>query len=393
MGPDPGGGNRFDLLDPKKRKFNIDHPKEFPEFSKVTKSSKSNHTSKFIIIKNVIESVPIQSFNIFLVAKAIESITTEKTLSTKYTRDGNLLILTKNQNQTTRFLKATKLSNLCDIKVQLHPTLNTVKGVVYSKFLSQLSEEEIVIGLKEQEVIECKKITKFVDGKIINTPLHILSFNLYDLPTEINIAWQKTKVEPYFPTPMTCKKCHLIGHTKKHCKSEEKCVVCSKPEHDVQNPCEKVECINCKQEHRSNNRQCPTYKKRQAIIKQKIIKKCTFTEAIQYVNNTKEDFNINSPKESLTDAISYKEKINKQKDQSDQNKTSLFQARAERIRALCQEKKQESEKLQEQTSHNIESVITPSTSTRIKTKNENTKKSSPTKISQSNIYSDHMDIS
>lgn len=52
---------------------------------------------------------------------------------------------------------ATKLSNLCDINVTFHLTLNICKGVIYCEPFSSLSEEEIIAGLKTQSVTDCKK--------------------------------------------------------------------------------------------------------------------------------------------------------------------------------------------------------------------------------------------
>lgn len=313
---DPGGSreNYYSLLDTdrKKRKFNLDNPYDFPTINKKKTKNNTTKTSskqcpKFIVIKNTDPTKPIRSFNIFAVAKALEGITTEQPLSTTFTRMGDILILTKNPTQTLKYIRAKQLANICDINVSLHPTLNTCKGVIYAPSLTELSEAEIVDGLSDQNVVECQKITNYKDGQIKNTPLHIVSFNCYELPSEIDVAWQKIKVEPYFPKPMQCKNCHIIGHTRNHCKNEKKCIVCSSSEHEGN--CIKVECINCKKEHCSNNKNCPTLKKRQEILKIKTIEKCAYREAIQIVNQNRIDYNLNSPTDTLEEAIQIKNKI------------------------------------------------------------------------------------
>ena len=305
-------GNYYHLLDndAPKRRVDINNTYDFPEFTKHNKKSKNNNQvsqAKFITIKAVNTEKPLNSYNVFLIEKALESITIEKPEKITFTRDGNLLILTKSHAQTNRFLKATNLSSICPIKVDLHPTLNISKGVMHCSALTNLSEKEIIDGLSSQFVVECKKITKFVEGKQVNTPLHILSFNLHDIPSEISIAWEKCKVNPYIPTPMQCKNCHRIGHTKKHCNSEEKCLVCSGPEHET--PCETVKCINCNQHHRSNNKSCQTYIKRQNIIKYKTINKCSYRESVQAINQMSTNLNDSSPVESLNDALAIKSKL------------------------------------------------------------------------------------
>ena len=206
MPSDPGerDQNYFSILsdNKSKRKYNVDNSHDFPNLG-TSKKTKPNSCPKFILIKNVVEDKPIKSFNIFAVSKAIESITLEQTLQTTFTREGHLLILAKNESQANKFLKATKFSNLCDIKVQYHPTLNICKGVIYAEDLANLSEDEIVEGLKSQHVTDCKKIKKMKEGKLVNTPLHIISFNRYDIPSKIEVA----------------------------CQTEAKCFVCSSADH------------------------------------------------------------------------------------------------------------------------------------------------------------------
>lgn len=327
MASDPGGGdqNYFAILGEqppaKRRNLNLNNPRDFPQLKKPISisNSKSVACPKFLVIKNK-SNIPIKTFNIFLIHKALESITSEQPLSISFTREGDLLILTKNNQQTTKFLKASKLSNLCDISVSLHPTLNTVKGVIYSSFLINLSEAEIVDGLREQGATECKKITKIRDGKVVDTPLHIISFNSYELPKEVNVAWVKVKVEPYIPSPMQCKNCFIIGHTAKHCKSDPKCNVCATGTHEPI-PCKKLECINCKKPHRSDNKNCPTFQKRKEIIAYKTLNKCSFREATEEIN--KKQLEFSSPLENLEEATQ-KKKYKPTEQKTQQTTTNTF---------------------------------------------------------------------
>lgn len=305
MASDPCGRdqNYFAILGdappPKRKTPNLNNNHDFPQLKKTKATNLNPSTSpKYLVMKNK-ENKPLKNFNVFLIQKALESITTEAPIKINFNREGDLIILTKNSQQTTKFLKATQLSSLCPISVTLHPTLNTIKGVIYSNFLTNLSESEIVDGLRQQGATECKKVTKVKEGKVVNTPLHIISFDLYDLPKEVNIAWMKVKVEPYIPSPMQCKNCYLIGHTAKHCKSEQKCNICSTAVH-IPTPCTKVECINCKHQHRSDNKNCPTFQKRKEILTYKTLNKCTFREATEEVN--KSNTNYPTPVENLEEA-------------------------------------------------------------------------------------------
>ena len=239
--------------------INIDSSIVFPSLGSRLKPK--SQCPKFILIKNKDQNHPIRSFNIFLLSKALEGISYDAPEKITFTREGDLLILTKNETQANKFLRAKSLADICKIDTMLHPTLNTVKGVVFAPALRFLSEKEIIEGLKDQDVVDCKKITKFINGDIVPTSLHILSFNRYELPSEIKIGFLNAKIDPYIQAPLQCKKCFLFGHTKKYCKKEiVTCEVCSLNIHDP-TPCSKLECVNCKSSHRANNKNCPVYKK------------------------------------------------------------------------------------------------------------------------------------
>jgi hypothetical protein len=257
-------------------------------------------------MKKIDVKKPLKSFNIFQLGKALEGITMEKPISVNYTRDGDLVILAKNELQASKYLNAKTLTGVCNIEAIFHPTLNTNKGIIYSPHLSALTEKEIVDGLKDQHVIECKKITKMEEGKIVCTPLHILSFDLYEIPQHITLSFLRVKVEPYIPTPMQCKNCFILGHTRNKCKADNKCFVFSRSEHN--DLCIKVECINCKSEHRSNNKMCPTYQKRQQIIKHKTINKCSYQDAVSAVNGDKKII-FKEVTEKLSQALELKKKV------------------------------------------------------------------------------------
>lgn len=320
------GGNYFQILDPdpspkrkKNNDFNINNSFDFPKFiQKQNSNSKKQQSPKYIVIKSKINDKPLQNFNIFLLSKALESISSEPLQKITFTRDGNLLILTRNETQANKFLKTTTLSGLIPVEISLHTTLNITKGVIFCPSLKELSEKEITDGLRDQGVVECKKITKYNDGKTENTPLHILHFNQFSLPREIKIGFLNCKVEPFIPTPIQCKNCFKLGHTKKYCNGNESCEICSSTTHEP-SPCTKIECVNCKHPHRSNNKKCPVIQQRQEILRIKTINNCTYREATTKAPPV-ETFEI--PSEDLQTAIEEKKKrINRQQSKNQNNNT------------------------------------------------------------------------
>lgn len=240
---------------------------------------------------------------------------------TKFTRNGNILILTNTKRQAELLIKAKNLSNICDIKCAYHDTLNTVKGVIYCPEIKDLSETEIVSGLADQNVIEVQKIKKNEDNQQKYTPLHILHFNLYKLPTEIKIGFQIIKVDYYIPKPMQCKNCYKIGHTKKRCQGISLCPICSSTMHTEENSCTQVKCINCNLQHQSTNKKCPKLLKKQEILKYSTINRTAIAEATEYVNSnfTAYYFTNNSPVETLEEI---KKKVNDSNKKQNKNQLS-----------------------------------------------------------------------
>ena len=97
---------------------------------------------------------------------------------------------------------------MCEITVKLHDTLNHVKGVNYAPCLSDVTEEEIIQNLKNQGVVAVYKFTSLnEDGTRTCKGDMILTFNLYNLPRVLDVAWYKVKVKQYFPNPMRCRNC------------------------------------------------------------------------------------------------------------------------------------------------------------------------------------------
>ena len=310
------GGNYYSCLDPdpgiagnspkrkSSKKINFDNNIAFPSLAKAPISFKT--CPKFVVIKSTILEKPLKSFNIFLVSKALDGVSSEKLEKITYTREGHLLLLTKSEMQANRFLKITQLPGVGPVSTYLHPTLNVNKGVIFAPPLKDLSESEILEGLKEQKVVDIYKIKRFVDGNLIPTSLHILSFNHFEIPKEVKVGFLNFKVDPYIPSPIQCKLCFSLGHTKNYCKNQTICEECSAAEHD--SPCVKIECVNCKHPHRPNNKKCLAIKKRQNIIKIKTINNISFYEATQRCNQQPQEKDSDIPIVDLKEAMELKKK-------------------------------------------------------------------------------------
>ncbi|XP_036322389.1 uncharacterized protein LOC118736404 [Rhagoletis pomonella] len=213
----------------------------------------------------------------FIIKKGIDAISTQID-SIKQLKDGSLLVLARNSKIADKFLKTKTLSNVCPITVKLQENLNTVKGMIYAPCLNFVKEEEIIEELKSQGVSGIYKFTRTLDGKTMPTGKMAVNFDLYHLPKTLDIAWYKVKVSPYYPNPMRCKNCQLLGHTKTRCTNPSTCDGCNLPPHSP-TECTRKQCANCGEDHFSSDRDCPRYKQTKEILKIKTIEKCSMGEA------------------------------------------------------------------------------------------------------------------
>ena len=123
----------------------------------------------------------------FLIQKAIESVVgTAKTI--KKLRSGELLIEVQSYIQAKNLKKCTKISNI-SINVSLHRTLNNCRGVISEPDLQYVSEAKLLDNLKDQKVVEVKRIYIHKNNEKIATKHIILTFACTKLPLSLKAGY------------------------------------------------------------------------------------------------------------------------------------------------------------------------------------------------------------
>ena len=171
------------------------------------------------------------------------------------------------------------------VVVEAHKTMNITKGTVYSEAMAQSSEEEIMEQLKDQGVIQVERMKKKVNGTLTNTNRYILIFDDVFLPPMIKLAdWHRELVELYIPPPMRCVVCQKLGHVKKWCRQkEESCGNCCKVGHKMKECINESYCINCRGNHKPNDKKCEAYNKKAEILATQVRERVTYYEASERV--------------------------------------------------------------------------------------------------------------
>ncbi|XP_077485758.1 uncharacterized protein LOC144096758 [Amblyomma americanum] len=235
---------------------------------------------KFHVIHSEATDKTARTISPFIVTKTLTSA-----LGTgcklKKMPSGDLLLELKENDQYS------KLSNIVfigdtTVSVTAHRSLNTVRGVISEIDFLQLTEEEMLEGLKNQNVINVHRIKIRKENKEIATKHLVLTFSSSTLPESIEVGYLKINVRHYIPNPRRCFNCQRYGHGSQSCRGRKTCAKCASQEH-VSESCEAatLHCANCQGDHPSYSRSCPSWKNEKEIITMKTKQNITFKEARQ----------------------------------------------------------------------------------------------------------------
>ena len=147
-----------------------------------------------------------------------------------------------------------------EVKTYPHKTLNKSKSVVKSAELSLCSIEEkelkskvsiltsAVHILKDQGVLDTKRITSLRNNQPIKTNTYILTFAKPKMLKEIKIGYANVKVEPHIPNPLRCYRCQKYEEL---CRDKTTCGKCGQkdPDHPTNECNNSFKCANCEGDH------------------------------------------------------------------------------------------------------------------------------------------------
>ena len=81
-------------------------------------------------------------------------------------------------------------------------TLNTTLGRIFSRNIIDITEEELLLALKEHKVVEIHKILRKEGGKMVATGVAIVIFDFILRPEILKIGWEIARVDEHIPNPM-----------------------------------------------------------------------------------------------------------------------------------------------------------------------------------------------
>lgn len=250
--------------------FFLKNANRFPRFHVVHSEDPqktARQISPFVVTKTLTEAIG-QGYNV------------------KKLPNGDLLLEIMYHHQNEKLPTVTSFGE-CPVNVTKHRSLNMVRGVISDDDLKYLSEEELLEGLREQNVINVFRIKIRRDNKEIPTRHLVLTFESSTLPEAVEVGYTKIKLKPYIPNPRRCFKCQRYGHGSQTCRGQLTCAKCASHEHPAEN-CESEThlCINCEGSHAAYSRTCPTWKQEKDIITLKVKENLTYREARKKLTST-----------------------------------------------------------------------------------------------------------
>ena len=133
---------------------------------KRTKTLSSKTWPRFLVIGSSNDKA-LKKLSPFAIQKGLEGLAGEPK-SVKKLRSGSLLIVCATESHSKNLLKSKLLCNI-SINVTPHTTLNSSKGVVRSRDLEGVSEEEICENLSSQGVSSVKRINVRRNNELVPT--------------------------------------------------------------------------------------------------------------------------------------------------------------------------------------------------------------------------------
>ena len=206
----------------------------------------------------------------------------------KVQRNGDMLIITINEDQTRKLID---LKTFCNIPVEVTTPSgwNCCQGVINGYGLHKLTPEDILECAEENDrIIAARHFTRINknNNNKENSNTVILTFDNKIIPEHVYIGFERFPVSQYIMKPLRCFNCQAFGHHVKKCNKERHCGKCNSLDHDdkeCQSREEGYKCHNCMGNHTAWSKDCPKYSIELKVCEYKTKHDVSFFEARQIV--------------------------------------------------------------------------------------------------------------
>ena len=224
--------------------------------------------NRFYILESIETDKTIENLGVFEIEKGLlQNCSGPLARDPKILRNGNLLIRTRNAEQSKRIERMKNLAGL-KVKATPHAKLNTSQGTVLARRWEKYSTDELREHLTSEGVTEVVKLPSRPDKRYTGDR-YLLTFNRMQPPEKIRGGLQVLDVRLYIPRPRRCYNCQGYGHVGRYCKRNQAiCVQCGDTAHmEGKEACQRpAKCRNCGQSHPASDIRCPIYRMEKEIM-------------------------------------------------------------------------------------------------------------------------------
>ena len=225
---------------------------------------------RFIVIKHQNAQKNIVTENMFAIGKGLrEAVSNKHYKRLKLTKQFNsrLLLIEVDEKITAERLLETRMLMNIPVKVEVHQTRNSCKGVIFNDYF-EMTDDELQKELSSQLVTNTYRI---LNSRGEKTRTIILTFASQTPPARIfleELQGLSVEVHPYKQKPRQCPSCLRFGHGPKFCKMTKLCHKCGKPADHPAASCDNtMKCFNCEGNHSALSRaNCPYYTVEEAVL-------------------------------------------------------------------------------------------------------------------------------
>lgn len=203
----------------------------------------------------------------------------------KVLRDGNLLIVCKNEEQRG---KAKKIKEIGKYKVlnvsNIGEGSKWTKGVIWGIPIG-INLDDIKSNMRGGKIKEVRRLQTTRDGTRSDSEGIMIVFDEERLPTRVTLGYMNYRVREYIPNPVRCYNCQRFGHVAKVCKGKKRCARCGENHgYEECNVNTQPKCCNCGGNHSVAYGGCAIMKREREIQQIKTKDKITYAEAVKRVN-------------------------------------------------------------------------------------------------------------
>ena len=224
---------------------------------------------------------PITKLSPFAIEKAIRGLVgTVQSVKKLFRKDAPsmLLVEVSSDAQSKNMMQVNQLANV-PVLVREDSRLNQSKGVLRTRELDDMDEDDILEALKPQGIVFVRRMIIKRGDKQITTGTYILTFGTPKLPERVKLGYTVAPVTMFIPNPLRCFKCQRFGHGQLACRGKPTCFRCGGEGHAGTDCAATPKCSNCHCDHMASSKDCTLWKSEKQIVEIKHSKNISFRDA------------------------------------------------------------------------------------------------------------------